>query len=757
MGLRRGPPSIQFEQNLRTQHVDSNHVQPLVDLAQWSQCIETRPCSPAKHAAQVKRDAVQGLYVLARSEGNKEVMGAMGALTALMELVFKSEKNPTAFIVESPSKPPARRRRPSGANAASRLGPGRGSIAEETIAEEGAEKAEGEGGIDRGRTNRNADAAAAAPDPPDPPKPSTPPATLPLTPTHASPKPRLISDLVDLDPAAAASSASDPSLKEEKSRPTGDLKLTRLAAAAVAALLTNASNQERFVEMGGLEMTCDLIEITKNAELLCCLASILDNLSRHKKFQTRFVDGETLSSVLSLALRTNADVRVAAHAVSCLRRVASNPENQTRWPAAALETLIVWLEYFEGNDKIPAMVIEALAYLCEEVEENRTRVRDLDGIALIGGYLDLDKHDDDVRLCAMKCVRCIAESDSCKRAVAVPEILTNFRAIVELNAMTNDVEQLREAMLVATSIAECEENKILLVECGYHEALFKVLDMISDRTFHRNCTKFLKELCEDDDCREAMIPYMYRIVTHVCSSDDFVTQMYSTLMLCELSQKPSTLDAIMKHCHRVCATLDRWLANPLPDEKFQRHVVELAALLAVHDKAKLEICTGEREIVPGSKDELDGLAAGKFKILDSCVALTRSKNATLQKAAATFIAALSAGVGDSGDFARQSLVNAGALWRLKALANEARAVETMEIAGEVLEKNLVTHVSALRIQKLFRAKLAARALTKRKEEAAAKNAPKAWVDPRSSRASSSASLASLASTAAQKRAEGGGP
>jgi hypothetical protein len=101
--------------------------------------------------------------------------------------------------------------------------------------------------------------------------------------------------------------------------------------------------------------------------------------------------------VLSLALRTNADVRVAAHAVSCLRRVASNPENQTRWPAAALETLIVWLEYFEGNDKIPAMVIEALAYLCEEVEENRTRVRDLDGIALIGGYLDLDKHDDDVR------------------------------------------------------------------------------------------------------------------------------------------------------------------------------------------------------------------------------------------------------------------------------------------------------------------------------------------------------------------------
>jgi hypothetical protein len=42
MGLRRGPPSIQFEQNLRTQHVDSNHVQPLVDLAQWSQCIEVR-------------------------------------------------------------------------------------------------------------------------------------------------------------------------------------------------------------------------------------------------------------------------------------------------------------------------------------------------------------------------------------------------------------------------------------------------------------------------------------------------------------------------------------------------------------------------------------------------------------------------------------------------------------------------------------------------------------------------------------------
>jgi hypothetical protein len=360
--------------------------------------------------------------------------------------------------------------------------------------------------------------------------------------------------------------------------------------------------------------------------------------------------------------------------------------------------------------------------------------------------------------------------------VVEPEILTNFRAIVELNAMTNDVEHLREAMLIATSIAECEENKILLMKCGYHEVLFKVLDMFKDRAFHRNSMKFLKELSEDDDCREAMIPYMSRIVTQLCSSDDFATQMYSTLLLFELSQKPSTLDAMMKHCHKVCATLDlwiatplpdeqfkshyiehedRWLANPLPDARFQSHVIKLASMIAVHDAAKLEMCTGKRDVVPGSKDELDGVDAGKLRIVKSCLRFARSKNAVLQRAAAEFISAFSGGTGDSADLARQSLVNAGALWRLKTLKSDGRTEKTQAIASEVLEKNLLKHWGAARIQKWFRGRIhIVRGLRKQKEAAAAaENAPKAWVDPRSARASS---IASLASAAAQESAEGGG-
>ena len=52
--------------------------------------------------AQVKRDAVAGLASLAKSDANKEVMGKMGALAALIELVFKDDKNPTAFVTDQP-------------------------------------------------------------------------------------------------------------------------------------------------------------------------------------------------------------------------------------------------------------------------------------------------------------------------------------------------------------------------------------------------------------------------------------------------------------------------------------------------------------------------------------------------------------------------------------------------------------------------------------------------------------------------------
>lgn len=57
------------------------------------------PCPSHPHR-QVKRDAVAGLASLAKSDANKEVMGKMGALAALIELVFKDDKNPTAFVTD---------------------------------------------------------------------------------------------------------------------------------------------------------------------------------------------------------------------------------------------------------------------------------------------------------------------------------------------------------------------------------------------------------------------------------------------------------------------------------------------------------------------------------------------------------------------------------------------------------------------------------------------------------------------------------
>ena len=64
---------------------------------------------PLPPVPQVKRDAVSGLAVMAKSEANKKMMGTMGALEALVQLLFKSEENPTSMLTDSPARSAGRR------------------------------------------------------------------------------------------------------------------------------------------------------------------------------------------------------------------------------------------------------------------------------------------------------------------------------------------------------------------------------------------------------------------------------------------------------------------------------------------------------------------------------------------------------------------------------------------------------------------------------------------------------------------------
>ena len=62
-------------------------------------CVFFRGTSLYPQNVEVKRDAVSGLASLAATEENKEIMGRMGALTALIELVFQGALRSPVFLV----------------------------------------------------------------------------------------------------------------------------------------------------------------------------------------------------------------------------------------------------------------------------------------------------------------------------------------------------------------------------------------------------------------------------------------------------------------------------------------------------------------------------------------------------------------------------------------------------------------------------------------------------------------------------------
>ena len=439
----------------------------------------------------------------------------------------------------------------------------------------------------------------------------------------------------------------------------GDLKLTRLSAQTLATLLTNQANQEHFVEAGGLENTYGLIQSTHNLGMRASLACILNNLSRNPEYQARIVDGGGLRSVVELG--DSSDEKVCMHAVSCVKRLASLHANQSKWPSDCLGAMLDWLDEFD-HVRLQILTIEAISHLCEDCETNRAALVELDGVPKIAQYLDMDKYDDDVRLQAAKCISKIAISEVSRPHLAIPQVLDSFRGLLEHGMVVNDVEQLRAALDSLCMLADCATNKVKLSDAGYVEVIFHVMDTVSDKILRRSCTKCLMLIGEADDCREQMMQFIPKIIA-LMQHSDYSTQFSSTTLLCYLSEKKRCRQVIIMQVSKIMKLLDHWMG--VPDEQFNKVAIKLGANLVIDAEAKKEVMA----ILP---------------VMQTFMNMSKSKDADLQCSAATFLSNMSDTTDDQD---RATLVNVGAVWRLKGIERAAK----LPIARQIAQTALKTH------------------------------------------------------------------
>ena len=615
-----------------------------------------------------------GLASLAKSDANKEVIGKMGALAALIELVFKDDKNPTAFVTDRPG---GGRNSTGGTMVTRRLygthhhtkrhghhatvGLRRHSLDGQPSLEELSLLPGPPSGAGAGAgTGMEANGGA----------------TMGIT--------------------GGGGGGTTFRVKES----SGDLKLTRLSAQTLATLLTNQANQEHFVEAGGLENTYGLIRRTQNVGMRASLASILNNLSKNNEYQARIVNGGGLHAIIDLG--GSSDEKVCMHAVSCCKRLSSLSANQHKWPPECLRAVIEWLDEFD-HVKLQILAIETLSNLCEDSEMNRVKLVESDGVSKIAQYLDMDRYDDDVRLQAAKCISKIALSAESRPYLAIPEVLDSFRSLLEHGMVVNDVEQLRAALDSLCMLADCAANKVKMSDAGYVEVIFHVMDTVADKILRRSCTKCLMLIGEDEECRDQMMQFIPKIIA-LMQNHDYSTQFCSTTLLCYLSEKKRCRQVIIMQVSKIMKLLDHWMG--VPDEQFNKVAIKLGANLVIDQEAKREVMT----ILP---------------VMKTFMGMSKTKNPDMQTSAATFLSNMTDTTEEKD---RAMLVQVGAVWRLKGIENHGKLPIARQIANTALKMHLGDHVAAIRIQAMYRGRLHRLRAKKREEEAARKAEAKAAKD-----------------------------
>ena len=547
--------------------MDAQLMLPLIDMAQWSTNLAVRPTpTPSPRAAtrpvscgrirrsdlarvsdalappppvppktppppipQVKRDAVSGLAVMAKSEANKKMMGTMGALEALVQLLFKSEENPTSMLTDSP----ARSARRPGAKAPGAKTPG-------------------------AKTPSRSDPTTLATPPP--------PAATGSTPTSSP----LVSD-----PAPPARAK------------VGDIPMTRLAARGVASLLSDFDNQDFFVRLGGLEKTYGLVAATNNVDIRASLASALADLARRPEYCAAIVDTGGLPAVTALA--ESPDVKVCLHAVSCARRLSRLKHCRERWSPECLERLLTWLTAFAGHDGLCGMTVECVANLCDDSDEHRTRVVASGGVPKIAKFLNVDRYEDDVRVVAARCLSRMAKNADARPHLAIPAVLGSFKRSVEANAAVANAEQLRNTVDTVAALADCDANRKKLAEAGYAETLFRAMATVRDKQLRRLCTRVLGMIARDESCVGVFRPHVAAVV-ELMAHDDPETQLHAATLAAALTRDESCRRDVNRSVARVAGLLKLWAESP--DGEFRRAALNLGSNLVIEPEAKAEMMRG---------------------------------------------------------------------------------------------------------------------------------------------------------------------
>jgi len=641
--------------------VEGAWVLPLVEHARYSSNVE------------VKRDAVAGLKALAASEGNKRVLGQMGALEALMELVFPAKaaaseeagmprtRTPAApatplsstgasaevtlrfRLSRTPAAPVVLSREASGLSPP--LSPGRSA---DPLAGDAGRAASGAGGVQLPSLSKG----------------------LPL---EYSPPRKLFT--------AGGGGGGPPVTKARFRKNEGDQQLLRLATTVLAELLTEASNQDRFVEADGLAKAYGTAASTTSAAIRRSLALMLFNLAKADKVKRLLFTSGGMGALFDLASHATEE-KTRQLAVATVRRLAGCAENQQEWPQEALGRLLGWLQE-HSEVRLQLLTLEALGLLTT-VEAMRLSLLELGGIPVVASFLDMDRYDDDLRMLAAKCLTHVAESPETRPALGEPLVLLPFKVLLEHALMVSDPEQLRQALDAVVHFSDCAANHKRFLDHGYVPLLYAAAST-PEKTCKKQAARAIAVLAEADpeqipQMADTMVTFLPKIVA-MMKARDYTIQLASTKVFTALSESEAHHKAVAHYSEQIMSLLDHWVN--VPDDTFNRLATRLAANLAQYDE-------GRRRITM------------MLPVMKTFMSLTKSKDGSIQTESTRFLHNLT----HTDDDKKSLLVSAGAVWRLNSVQKSNKASpQAKMLAHSALTTTLQDHVAAIRIQAMYRGRI----------------------------------------------------
>lgn len=519
--------------------VEGTHVIPLIDMAQWSSNLE------------VKRDAVLGLLSLAESNHNLEVMGKMGALTALSDLMFRPEA--TEFE-GSPKKKTTRFRV---------VKPGYGS----------------------GPLHAEISAASLAGED--------------SSPGLAAERSR----------ASISAEASTSLIQKVPFKPSkGDIKLQRLAANAISLLVGHPANQKLFLELGYLEKTCKIALSTHNTSIRRSVAVTLLNLSKNPSLRESLFEHPKLMEALGhLALAPDERTRLSAFGV--YKRLAQSDVNSENWSEEEIAQLTQYLT-MSLDIRLHMMTLDALNALAMNEKNGLVIGAQPDIVDKLASFLDLEMYNDAVRLLASTCISTISNYEGNLPLLGACDMLfEKLHQSIDHGMRVDDYDACRLDLGTIAHVAVLQEVADKLVQIDFVEHLFKYA-MIHNKPCRKHAARAIRLINMTNEASDvAVLRNMDKLAYLMCKVNDYGVQMDALMMMAKLSEDEEVISKyLLNHLGPIVSKIEDW--GVLPDPDLAEVATKLAANLAQNKVAKMMLTT----IKPLIKNLVEGIKSKDPKL-----------------------------------------------------------------------------------------------------------------------------------------------